>query len=360
MTRWSFIFALPLLACGGPEAATPVASTSVTMAAEARSDLVPLEPLRHAPRVEMSGDLAPDRMALVGFALGGTLEDLVVRRGARVREGDPLGDLDDDVARATLDQARAGLAAAEAQLRLGQDGYDTTKDLQAQGAAAASSLRQSTATLDLVTAQRDAASAQLRQAEVALGLHHLRAPLAGLVTRAPDGPGIGIQAGMPVFVVEDTDPLVLHASVAPEEARGLQDGLAARVVPEGGTPRDDARVRLVLGSADPQNHRIPVEIEVPNPDGLLVAHAFARASVTLPEQDALGVPASALVQADGSYALWAAGADGLALRVPVRVLHLEGDRAILDAASVPPGLRAIARPRHDLLPAQRVAAAEAP
>lgn len=311
----------------------------------------PAEATTHVPRVVLSGDLEPDRMAMVGFALGGTLEELLVRRGDVVKRGQSLGRLGADVARAQLAQARAGLAAAEAQRSLAEDAHQRVEELQGEGAASAASLRQTSANRDLGRAQVDAATAQLAAAETALGLHSAEAPIDGLVTRAPDGPGISVQAGMPLFVVERTEVLVLKSSVSPSEATDLRVGTAVRIVdPERGVSEVGGRIRLVLPSADPMTHRVPVEVEVPNAQGTFFAHSFVRGEVVGEERAALAVPGSALTRSEGGHALWVRDAQGQAARVPVRLLDQRGEQAIvLRLDGMDGALDVIVRPDHDLV-----------
>ena len=73
-----------------------------------------------------------------------------------------------------------------------------------------------------------------------------------------------------------------------------------------------------------------MEIAVPNADGRFLAGAFARA--TLPrgaERGAFKVPSSALVQREAGFAVFAAGPDGRARSLPVRLLGEEGESSVV-------------------------------
>jgi multidrug efflux pump subunit AcrA (membrane-fusion protein) len=89
-------------------------------------------------------------------------------------------------------------------------------------------------------------------------------------------------------------------------------------------------VTVVVPTVDPGTSRVPVEIEVPNADLRFLVNAFARAE--LPRgavRDAYRIPAAALVQRTGGYAVWVAGPDARARTLPVRVLAEEGATAIV-------------------------------
>jgi multidrug efflux pump subunit AcrA (membrane-fusion protein) len=117
-------------------------------------------------------------------------------------------------------------------------------------------------------------------------------------------------------------------------------------------------VRLVLPSVDPSTGRVPVEVAVPNADGRLLAHAFARAGfLTGKPRDAWKVPSAALVQREGALAVWGADADGKARAVPVRILAQAADGAVVDpgAGGWPAGVRVVAAPPLGISEGVRVA-----
>jgi multidrug efflux pump subunit AcrA (membrane-fusion protein) len=106
-----------------------------------------------------------------------------------------------------------------------------------------------------------------------------------------------------------------------------------------------------------------VEIDVPNGDGRFLPHAFAR--VRLPSgraRDALRVPAAAVFQREGAFALWIAGPDGKAAALPVRVLAQEADSAVVEVPppGLPRGARVVALPPLGLSEGQLLAEAAPP
>jgi RND family efflux transporter MFP subunit len=324
--------------------------------------LVAPEPVRYAPPVEATGTLRPGEQAQLAFAVAGTLERVPAARGQAVVPGAPLLLLDAAPARAQLGQAEASVAAARAQLAMAEDGVERLEAIRRdQGGVSESQLVQARAQRDLARAQLQGAEAQRDQARVALGRHTLRAPFAGVVTRIPDGAGLAVTAGVPLVTVEAVRRLVLDTSLTQEEAAGLRPGARAEVtVAATGARTADARVRLVLPSVDPGTNRVPVELDVPNGDGRFLAHAFARARLPArAEQAAFQVPAAAVVQREGAFAVWIAGPDGRARALPVAVLRQEARQAIVDpgAAGFPPGTRVVALPPLGIAEGQPLAAA---
>ena len=363
MARPATVLAAALLALAGaacrrgPEAAAPAPATATgtpapssaatpTAPAEA-SRLVEPEAIRFASRVVATGTLRAHQAAALAMAVPGILARIAVERGQEVNEGALLATLDSAAAAAAVAQAEAGLAAARAQLAIAQDGLDRVNRLRGEESATEAQAVQARGQRDLSAAQVSAGEAQLRQARVQLDHHQLRAPFAGVVTRIPEGTGLTVAPGTPLVTLLSHRQLRLETSLTQEEAAEVHVGARATVhVPATGARTDAATVTVVVPAVDAQTNRVPVEISVPNDDGRFLPNSSARAELAAAaERDAWRVPASAMVQREGGFAVWVAGADGTARALAVRLLAEEGSSAVVSLASGwPVGLRVVARP----------------
>ncbi|HVO19809.1 MAG TPA: efflux RND transporter periplasmic adaptor subunit [Anaeromyxobacter sp.] len=350
-TRSALLAAALISACarGGPAAdrpAAPPAAPVVPAAAAAR--LVVPEVVRHAPQVVVTGTLKARQAAPLAPCVPGTLARIAVRRGQEVRQGALLAALDDGMAQATRRQGEAGVGAARAQLALAEDALSRVERLRREEGASESQLVVARAQRDLAQAQLGAAEAQLEQARVNLAHHSLTAPFPGVVTSVPDGIGLTVAAGTTLVSLADTRRLVLQTSLTQEEAAEVRAGDRVRVsVPATGACTQEGVITAVVPAVDPGTSRVPVEIEVPNGDGRFFANAFARAELPRgAERTAYRVPAAALVQRTGGFAVWVAGPDSLARTLPVRVLAEEGATSVVLPADGrwPEGLRVVDLP----------------
>jgi RND family efflux transporter MFP subunit len=332
--------ALPLLlaaACsrgtGTDGAPTPASAAVAPAPVPAR--LIEPTPVRYAPRVTATGMLKARQSAPLAMSVPGTLARIAVQRGQEVKAGALLAALDDRLAAATARQAEAGLASARAQLALAEDGLVRVEEIRRAEGASESQLVVARAQRDLAQAGVAGAQAQLDQAKVNLSHHYLTAPFPGVVTRVPDGIGITVGAGTPLVVLASSRRLVLETTLTQEEAAEVRAGEKVVVsVEQSGARTTEAVVSVVVPAVDPGTNRVPVEIEVPNADGRFLVNAFARAELPRgKERDAFRVPAAALVQRGGAYALWVAGGDGRARVLPVQVLGEEGATSVVVPAT---------------------------
>jgi RND family efflux transporter MFP subunit len=344
----------------GPPPSPPVGSPSPSATSEAPVTVrfaVP-EKVRYAPRVVVTGTLKARASAPLAFAAGGPLARIAVRRGQEVGAGQLLGALEDVIASAQQKQAESALAAARVQLAMAEDAHQRVQAIRAQEGISEAQAFQTRSQRDLAASQVAAAEAQLQQASGHLDHHYLRAPFAGVVTRIPDGVGITVGPGVPIFALSSTRALYLDTSVTQDQAADLRAGAKVAVtVPATGARTTEGVIQVIVGSIDPMSGRVPVEISVPNGDGRFLANAFARAELQRgAERDGLKVPAGAMLQREGGYAIWIAGADARARALPVRLLGEEEDTAVvvLSSGSWPPGARLVLAPSTGLAEGARL------
>ncbi len=268
-----FLLALAIAGCTEAPASEPAkaASTPVVLATPAPA----ATPVPEA--LEIAGDLKPAQSAELSFKVGGHLASVAIARGAQVKKGDVLATLSDAEARAQLAQAEAGLAAAEAQAAIAKDGAERVAALAKDNAAPGNQVVTAKLSAEAAAAGVLAAKAQLALAQANVANHVLRAPFDGRIVRVPDGVGGTVGPGMPIARIEKLDVLVVQGTIGEADLDRVQVGDEAAVK----TSNREAigRVRSIVRSLEPMSRRAPIEIEVPNPDGDLVAGAYVRARI---------------------------------------------------------------------------------
>lgn len=284
--------------------------------------IVAARPVNASTREAVTGQLGPSKLLPLGFEVGGRLQTSRASKGDVVKAGQPLGNLDPEIINAQVAQAEAGLMAAEAGAALALDVATRNEKLKAEGSVSDLQYRQTDTQAKAAKAQVAQAQAGLAQARAGQHRHFLSAPFNATVVDAPDNTGGMVGPGMPVYILMQLDPLVLKVTV-PENIRSeLKAGLKVRVEATGsGAATDDAFIKVVLPSADPQTRRVPLEITVPNSDGRFVANTLARVTMSLGEaKAALVIPSTALGTTGGEH-VFAVDDSGSLKRVPVKVME---------------------------------------
>ncbi|MBX7098549.1 MAG: efflux RND transporter periplasmic adaptor subunit [Myxococcaceae bacterium] len=234
-------------------------------------------------RDEVTGVLAPSKLGPWGFEVGGRLLKTLAQKGQVIQLGQVLGQLDPEIADAQVAQAEAAVAAAEAGAEMALDVAGRNEKLKAEGSVSDLQSRGAAATAKQAQAQVLAAKAQLAQARAARRKHDLRAPFGGTVVDAPDQIGGMVGPGVPVYIVQQLDPLILKTTIAEGARAYVKPGQKVRVQAIGSNAAtDDAVVKVIIPAADPQTRRIPVEIAVPNADGRFTANTLAKAFLPQP------------------------------------------------------------------------------
>src|SRR5690606_19189360 len=166
------------------------------------------------------------------------LQEVAVRQGQRVQQGQRIATVEHDdlllqerQAAASVASSRANLRRAEAQLEQKQRDLQRVEQLYERGAATQQEVTVARQAVEDAMIQRDVALAQLEQAEatyesIQLQLEkvHLVAPVSGVVMQDPPVPGTQVNASTPVVTLAALDPIEVHFHVPEREIGRLHVG----------------------------------------------------------------------------------------------------------------------------------------
>jgi multidrug efflux system membrane fusion protein len=173
-----------------------------------------------------------------------------ILQGTAVKAGTVLCRLAVDARQASLDEASANLRAKQLQMQ-------ASASLQAKGYISQSQVMTDRANLD-------AASASVRQAEVALNQVNIRAPFAGVFDHRDAEIGAYLSPGQPCGTMIELDPLLIVGDLPETEASKVKVGAAATARLVSGEVVQ-GHVRFVARDADPTTRTYRVEIVAANP-----------------------------------------------------------------------------------------------
>lgn len=256
--------------------------------------------------IVVRGHTEAARTVVVRAETAGVVASTPVPEGAFVRPGQVLCRQEVDARQATLDQARAAQKSRqlqkEASAELAQKGFRSpTQVLQDQ-------------------ANLDAATASVRQAQVAIDQINIRAPFAGVFDQREAEIGTYLSPGQACGTVIELDPVLIVGDIAETETSQVRVGaLATAKLVSGETL--SGRVRYVAHDADPQTRTYRIEIVAPNPRAAVRSGLSAEVQVSAGAGPAHLIPETALVlDAAGRQGVRYVQSDGRVAFAPVKVL----------------------------------------
>lgn len=291
---------------------------------------------RLARTIDVSGTLAADEEAQLGFKIAGRIQQMAVDIGSPVRRGQVLARLVPTDYELRVTQAQTALQQARARLGISPEGPDAIVPPEETAVVrqAAATLKSAQLTRDRMAklfqeqlipqSDFDAAEAsfgvadgryqeaieeartrqavlsqrrsELEIAKQQLADTFLRAPFDGAVSERLASVGDYAAAGSPVAVMVRIHPLRLRLAVPEREAAGIRTGLAVELRAEGDPTPHNGRVARISPAITQDNRTLMVEAEVPNQGGQLRPGAFVQASIVVEAADpAVLVPASSIV-----------------------------------------------------------------
>ena len=265
--------------------------------------------------LQATGYVTARRMATVSAQMTGTLTEVLIDEGFRVKKGQVLARLDDTglkagmaAAHAQVRTAEANLGQLQAQLELAQANERRQTELAASGMTtqqsreqAATSVKSYNAQLEAARRQIDVAQAQARLARVNFDYATVRAPFDGIVTAraaqvgeiiSPLSAGGGFtRTGVGTIV--DMDSLEVGVDVNEAYIAQVKAGMPCEAVldayPDWKIP---AHVVAVIPSADRGKATVKVRVALEQKDERVVPDMGVRVSflAAKPKADAKPVP----------------------------------------------------------------------
>lgn len=252
--------------------------------------------------------------------IGGILERQAFKDGAKVEKGDLLFIIDQQPYISALTQAKANLAQAQAAHLNARQILARSRPLLAAQAISQQDLEAAIARERADAAAVEAARAQVQQAQLNLGYTTIRAPRAGLISRALIKPGGLVNASTTLLTtLYSVDPMYVSFTIGEQKLDSL---LRQYRSADAGKPAPAIRIKLADGSdykhggrldfvdaaVDPRNGTLPVRLVVPNPDGVLRAGQFVRAIVARPANpQAILLPQKAVQELQGKHSVFVVG-----------------------------------------------------
>jgi len=312
---------------------------------------VTVQPQKIMLTTELPGRTAAFRVAEIRPQVSGLILKRLFEEGSDVKAGQILYQIDPAPFQAALDNARAALGRAEANLPAIRSRAERYKELLVDKAVSRQDYDDAAAALKQAQAEIEYWKAQRETARINLGYCRVTAPISGRIGRSNVTDGAIVTAYQPLALatIQQLDPIYVDVPQSTTELLRLKRRLEDGRLKSHGTNQNKVKLILEDGTAyplqgtlqfrdvtvDPTTGSVILRVVFPNPKGVLLPGMFVRASINegvneqailVPQQavsrNPKGEPFALIVDADE--------------KVGLRMLML--DRAIDDKWLVSSGL----------------------
>jgi HlyD family secretion protein len=278
-----------------------------------------------ADELSANGNVVAWQEASIGAEVNGLrLTEVRVNVGDAVKRGQVLAVFAPETVAAELQQLRAAVAEAEAQVADAKANAERARSLVSTGALSEQQISQYVTGEQAALARLDAQRAAARRQALRFEQTKVVAPDDGVISARAATVGAVVPAGQELFRMIRQSRLEWRAEVTAAELARLQAGSSAWLVNPNGQ-QVAGTVRMTAPTVDPRTRMGLVYVDLPADSGFK-AGMFAKGAFALGESDALTAPQSAIVVRDGFSYVFRIGSDGRVSQMKVRTGRRNHDR----------------------------------
>lgn len=227
--------------------------------------------------------------------LNARIVEVLVHPGDKVKKGEVIARLDDRDLVAAYNAATASYMAAQAHAEQTHAEEKRIIDLYTKQAATKQNYDAVIAQSKASRAMANQASSVAQQAKVMLGENILYAPFAGIIGERLQEPGDMGLANQPVVTLHNPDDLRLEVALASHCAASIKWGMEVNVGFDTLHTPVIGKIDEIAPEIDPQTHTQTIKIKLPKMEGLQQGQFGWLMLGCEAEQQALMIPASAIL-----------------------------------------------------------------
>jgi len=333
------VAALALSACGRSEAPPP-------QMAPAEVTVVTMKQEKVSLTRELPGRTNAYLLSEVRPQVTGIVKQRLFTEGAQVKAGQPLYQLDDATYQANLASAKASLARARASLTQAELNARRSDELVRIDAVSRQDHDNATATLAQARADVAAAEAAVQSSTMTLNYARITSPIGGRIGKSSVTPGALVTANQAAALatVQQLDPVYVDLTQSASELLQLRKEVAAgKLTRSGNVPvkilledgslyKHEGKLDFADVSVDPGTGSYALRVTVPNPDNILMPGLYVRAIIGSGMRDhAILVPQQGIARdPKGNTSAMIVGKDGKVEARPVKVSRTIGDQWLVE------------------------------
>jgi RND family efflux transporter MFP subunit len=237
------------------------------------------------PVLQLPGTLQGAVQAPIAARASGYLKRWYKDIGSRVEKGELLAEIETPEIDQQLSQALAARDQAASSLLLAKSTLERWEALRKRDAVSQQELDERRSTEAQARANLAAADANVERLRQLEGFKRVTAPFAGIITRRNVDTGdlidAGGGAGRALFVLTQNDSLRIYVNVPQSYAQLVRPGQSVTVSQAEVARSFEGKVARTAGSIDAATRTMQVEIALPNRDGLLLPGAYVQVGLPL-------------------------------------------------------------------------------
>jgi len=217
--------------------------------------------------------------------------------GSRVEKGEVLAEIETPEIDQQLTQAVAAREQTASSMELARSTVERWEGLRKKDVVSQQDLDEKRSTAAQAKANLAAADANVQRLRQLEGFKRVVAPFSGVITRRNVDVGDLIDlSGKPLFTLSQTDPLRVYVNVPQSYAQLVKAGQPV-VITQGELRGQSFKgtVARTAASIDTNTRTMQVEIALPNKEGTLMPGAYVQVSLPLQATQSLLVPTNALL-----------------------------------------------------------------
>jgi len=343
-----------LAACSKAPPKPPADTVPVTVATAEQKN-VPVQ-------LRAIGNVQPLSSVSVRALASGQLERVWFREGEDVRRGQVLFTIDPRPYQAALQQAEAGLARDEANLRNAESESARYAELVKKDYVTREEYDKFTSAASAARAVAAADRASIQTARLQLSYCEIRSPVDGRTGTLMAHQGNLVRANdtTPMIVINQIHPVYVQFSVPETQLRDVQARVRGGSVPvevsphAGGTALATGRLTFVDNAVDPATGTIALKATFDNANSTLWPGQYVNVAVTLANREnAVVIPSQAVQSSQKGQYVYVVRSDRAVEMRPVTVFQAVDQQTIVEKG-IAPGETVVTDGQIRLTPKSRV------
>jgi len=250
-----------------------------------------------------SGSVVSDQRIGVATRTTGFIRKILVREGEQVIKGQDLIQLDNSDVEDAIRQAQAALGKANSALKDAEMDLARDATLIKSGTISKITLRKTRLQRDLAKDSLDEARAAFSTARAQRQYTQISCPLAGVVVSRHKREGDLAVPGTPILTVESNTGLLLETDVVESRVGKLKQADSVQVTIDALDEPLTGAISRIVPSGDPLTRRYKVKIALPEEKGLLPG-MFGRAHFLIGTEVLPIIPQAAMVERGGLHGVF--------------------------------------------------------